>query len=63
MRKKRERASKSEKERDESESNAQLATSLTCYKRDYSLSSFRMRRGAYQNGDLRKGANVKISAV
>ena len=40
MREKRERASKSEKERGKNESNARLATSLTRYERDDLLCGF-----------------------
>ena len=53
MRKKQERASKSEKERGKNESNARLATSLTRYERDTYLMVSRWGV-VYQNGDLQK---------
>ena len=50
MRKKWERASKSEKERGENESNARLATSLTRYKRDTYLMVSKVGRRVYRTG-------------
>ena len=55
MRKKRERASKSEKERGKNESNARPATSLTRYKRDTYLYGFKVRRGAYRKRIIKTG--------
>ena len=55
MRKKREKAIKSEEERGKNESNARLATSLTRYERNTYLMVSKVRRGVYQNGDEKRG--------
>ena len=61
MRKKRERASKSEKERGKNESNARPATSLTRYERDL-LVGFKVRRRVYRKRELKNGRIKIISA-